>query len=109
MTILKLLFITLALVVNVLYYYNVIISLFSLKKPKSPHSYDSTIKESFCILIPCHNEEDAIQNNLTAISNCSYDKDLFTTYVIADNCTDSTVDKVKEFKLSHSDMNIEIL
>lgn len=109
MTILKLLFITLALVVNVLYYYNVIISLFSLKKPKSPHSYDSTTKESFCILIPCHNEEDAIQNNLTAISNCSYDKDLFTTYVIADNCTDSTVDKVKEFKLSHSDMNIEIL
>ena len=95
----KLLFITLALVINVLYYYNVIISLFSLKKPKSPHSYDSPTKESFCILIPCHNEEDAIQNNLTAISNCSYDKDLFTTYVIADNCTDSTVDKVKEFKL----------
>lgn len=109
MVMLMTLFLVLSIIISTLYYYNIIISLFSLKKPKSPISYDTGDKEKFCILIPCHNEEDVIQNNLEAIKNCTYKKDLFTVYVIADNCSDSTADIVKEFAKAHPQMSVKVL
>lgn len=103
------LFIVLAVIMNVLYYYNVFISLFSLKKPKAPTSYEVGVKESFCILIPCHNEETVILKNLAAIANCTYDKNYYTVYVIADNCSDRTVQYAEGFKMLFPKLNLEIL
>ena len=107
----SILYTLLSVLLNGVYYYNVITSLFSIKsvKHKQVEPYDRERKETFCILIPCHNEQDVIQRNLAAISKSIYDKDLYKVYVIADNCTDNTVDKVEEFMHTFPDMNIEIL
>lgn len=96
---------------NGIYYYNVGASLFSVKSVKHNQvdSYNRETKETFIILIPCHNEQNVIQKNLTAISKSTYDKNLYKVYVIADNCTDNTVAKVKEFMSVAPDMNIEVL
>ena len=101
----------LSVLLNGIYYYNVVTSLFTIKsiKHKQTYSYDRERKETFCILIPCHNEQNVIQKNLAAISNSTYDKDLYKVYVIADNCTDNTVAKVKEFMSAAPNMNIEVL
>ena len=58
---------TLSVLLNGIYYYNIGTSLFSLKsiKHKQTYSYDREMKESFLILIPCHNEQNVIQKNLT--------------------------------------------
>ena len=101
----------LSVLLNGIYYYNIATSLFSLKKSKDEqiNSYERERKETFAILIPCHNEQSVIQKNLTAISKSTYDKNLYKVYVVADNCTDDTVAKVEEFMDAFPDMNIEIL
>ena len=107
------LYMTLSVLLNGIYYYNVTTSLFFIKnkniKHKQIESYNRERKETFAILIPCHNEQNVIQKNLTAISKSTYDKNLYKVYVIADNCTDNTVAKVKEFMSTAPDMNIEVL
>src|SRR5947209_4321467 len=45
---------------------------------------------NFAILIPAHNEEVLIGQLLSSLSQLNYPRDLYTIYVIADNCTDST-------------------
>ena len=105
------LYVSLGVLLNGIYYYNIGTSLFSLKKFKHEQidSYDRERKETFAILIPCHNEQNVIQKNLTAISKSTYDKDLFSVHVIVDNCSDNTEDKVREFMDNFPDMNIQIL
>ena len=107
----SILYAALSVLLNGIYYYNVVTSLFCIKsvKHKQVEPYDRERKETFAILIPCHNEQDVIQRNLAAISNSTYDKDLYKVYVIADNCTDNTVVKVKEFMSTAPGMNIEVL
>ena len=107
----SILYALLSVLLNGIYYYNVITSLFSIKsvKHKKVEPYDRERKETFSILIPCHNEQNVIQKNLAAISNSTYDKDLYKVYVIADNCTDDTVARVKEFMSAAPGMNIEVL
>ena len=85
----------LSVLLNGIYYYNIATSLFSLKNKNVKHtqidSYNRERKETFAILIPCHNEQNVIQKNLTAISKSTYDKNLYKVYVVADNCTDNTM------------------
>ena len=102
----------LGVLLNGIYYYNIVTSLFSIKNIKHKQivdSYDRERKETFAILIPCHNEKNVIKKNLTAISKSTYDKNLYKVYVIADNCTDNTEAKVKEFMDTFPNMNIQIL
>ena len=106
------LYMTLGVLLNGIYYYNIVTSLFSIKNFKHEQivePYDRERKETFAILIPCHNEQNVIQKNLTAISKSTYSKDLYSVCVIADNCTDNTVAKVEEFMDTYPDMNIQIL
>ena len=79
------LYMTLSVLLNGIYYYNIGTSLFSLKnfKHKQIDSYDRERKETFAILIPCHNEQNVINKNLTAISKSTYDKNLYKVYVYA--------------------------
>lgn len=45
---------------------------------------------NFAILIPAHNEEMVLGTLLDSLSKLAYPEDLYTVYVVADNCTDST-------------------
>ena len=108
----NILYMTLSVLVNGIYYYNIVTSLFSIKNFKHKQiveSYYRERKETFAILIPCHNEQNVIQKNLTAISKSTYNKDLFSVHVIVDECTDDTVAKVREFMDTYPNMNIQIL
>ncbi len=45
---------------------------------------------TFAILIPAHDEEDALPATLAACADLDYPAERFTVYVVADNCTDRT-------------------
>ena len=47
-------------------------------------------KHKYAILIAARNEEKVIGNLLDSINKQDYPKNLITTFVVADNCTDNT-------------------
>jgi cellulose synthase/poly-beta-1,6-N-acetylglucosamine synthase-like glycosyltransferase len=47
---------------------------------------------NFAILIPAHNEEVVLGTLLESLTALEYQKDLYTIYVVADNCTDRTAE-----------------
>jgi len=46
----------------------------------------------FAVLIPAHDEEAVIGGTLAALSSCSYPHELRSVHVVADHCTDRTVE-----------------
>jgi cellulose synthase/poly-beta-1,6-N-acetylglucosamine synthase-like glycosyltransferase len=50
----------------------------------------------FAIIIPAHNEEELIGATLDALGTVDYPQELYEAVVIADNCTDKTVQTVQE-------------
>lgn len=97
-------------VIFVIYLYNTTITFFSWKKPKTKKDLlNLNDKQTFSILIPCHNEEEVIEDTLNAIYNNDYNKMLYTTYIVLDNCTDSTLDKCNNFIKSHLEFNCETI
>ena len=57
-----------------------------------PKEYTATKNHRFAILISARNEESVIRDLLNTIANQTYPTELLDTYVIADNCTDSTAE-----------------
>lgn len=53
-------------------------------------------KHKYAIVIAARNEEKVIGNLLDSIKKQDYPKDLITTFVVADNCTDKTAQVVRE-------------
>ena len=49
-------------------------------------------KYHFAILIPCRNEQKVIRNLIISLKKQKYPKELFTIYVIPNNCTDNTAE-----------------
>ncbi len=66
------------------------ISLFGWFKRKESPAQDYPPEKRFAIIIPAHNEEKVIAHILDSLERQNYPKELFTIYVIADNCTDKT-------------------
>ena len=62
-----------------------IIGIFKTRKFKK-----AKVKHKYAILIAARNEEKVIGNLLDSIAKQDYPRDLLTTFVVADNCTDST-------------------
>lgn len=63
---------------------------------------------SFAIVIPAHNEEEAIGDTLRSCHALDYPKDKYTVYCIADNCTDSTASVARQMgavSLERHDLN----
>lgn len=52
-------------------------------------------KRNLYVLVPAHNESEQIEETLRSLRNQSFEADRIV--VIADNCTDDTVDKAKAF------------
>lgn len=50
----------------------------------------------FAIVIPAYNEADVIQRTLDSLRALDYPRELFEAHVVADNCTDSTADIVRQ-------------
>lgn len=53
-------------------------------------------KHKYAIVIPARNEEAVIGNLLDSINRQDYPKELITTFVVADNCTDNTAKVARE-------------
>jgi 1,2-diacylglycerol 3-beta-glucosyltransferase len=49
----------------------------------------------FAVLIPAHDEEDVIADTLAALAAVEYPRDRYAVHVVADHCTDNTVDLVR--------------
>lgn len=60
----------------------------------SPHFH-------FAILIPAHNEEVLLDIMLENLSMLAYPKELYTVYVVADNCTDRTAELARALGWVH--------
>lgn len=59
---------------------------------KSARRNDSTAASTFAILVPAHNEELLIGTTLSSLALLDYPADLHNVHIIADNCTDRTVE-----------------
>lgn len=68
-----------------------ILSLFSKNDPAF-----TNIKNRFAILVCAHNEEMVIEQIIQNLKSLNYPTSHYDIYVICDNCTDSTVSRVKE-------------
>lgn len=79
---------------NLIFYTS--LSLIGLKKPKRNYAI-SEDKHKFLFLIPAHNEESVITETLDSILSQNYNPELYDVVVIADNCSDRTVDIVNSF------------
>ncbi len=59
----------------------------------------------FALLIPAHNEETVLDKCLESTKNLNYYEHLYKTFVIADNCTDKTVEVAKQYKVEILERN----
>jgi len=64
------------------------------RNQENTHSLASS-RLDFAILVPAHNEEAILGILLESLSALEYPKDLYTVYVVADNCTDRTAELVR--------------
>jgi len=64
-------------------------------KKRNSEAISPSSQANFVILIPAHNEEAILGNLLGSLSKLAYPKDLYTVFVVADNCTDNTAELVR--------------
>ena len=88
MEILKYISAALVLLTSLCYFYQLVYLVLPLvKKPKVLTAFNPN---RYAILIAARNEEAVLPHLLGSIQTQDYPRDLVTTYVIADNCTDQT-------------------
>lgn len=75
-----------------IYYF--IISLFGLYKPKEEKNNIISYKR-FALIIAAHNEELVIGHIVENLNNIDYPRELYDIFVIADNCSDNTMEAAK--------------
>ncbi|MFT8313538.1 MAG: glycosyltransferase family 2 protein [Clostridium sp.] len=74
--------------------YCLFISLFGFYKKKSSSSIKP--KKTFALIVAAHNEEAVISDIVFSLNRLDYPKDMYDTFVIADNCTDNTAKKARK-------------
>ena len=68
------------------------------KRDKHKHDeFEDSAQTNFAILIPAHNEEMILSKLLESLSQLEYPQELYTIYVVADNCTDTTASLARQF------------
>ena len=87
---LKTLSFLLILITTICYAYQIIYLFVPLLWKRRPHKEEKLHR--YAILIAARNEEPVLPHLLDTIRAQDYPKDLFTTYVVADNCTDRTAE-----------------
>ena len=75
--------------------YQLVISIFGFRKPtKNYKDFDPQLR--FLVLVPAHNEEPVIAGIIHNLRHMEYPKELYDFYILADNCTDRTVDIARQ-------------
>ena len=96
-------FILVALVfVNLIY--SISLSIFGLKRPKRDYEIVPDQKK-FLFLVPAHNEEAVIGPTIESLISQNYSPELYDIVVIADNCTDRTVEIIQSYERAHAFIN----
>lgn len=93
--IIKITQILLIVLTNMFGLYQVVIALAALVKVKEK-PFKVKKDHRFMIIIPAHNEEKVVGNLVDSISKIEYPKELYDTYVIADNSNDKTKQVAEE-------------
>ncbi|MDR0298278.1 MAG: glycosyltransferase family 2 protein [Streptococcaceae bacterium] len=70
--------------------FTTMVSIFALKKPTRDYPIVPDEKK-FLMIVPAHNEDTVIKETVEALAYQNYARDLYDIVVIADNCTDHTV------------------
>ena len=86
---------TIGTILTILTFYKKIVhlvGLFSRKKFQPTNT-----KHKYAICVAARNEEKVIRNLIESIHNQDYDQNKITLFIIANNCTDKTVDVVKDY------------
>lgn len=74
--------------------YCLFISLFGFYKKKNSSSIKP--KKTFALIVAAHNEEAVISDIVVSLNRLDYPRDMYDTFVIADNCTDNTAKKARK-------------
>lgn len=72
--------------------YYLFLAIVGLISKNTPNVNENDAKQSnrFAIIVPAHNEENAILKTINSCKNIEYPDEMYKTFVIADNCTDKT-------------------
>jgi 1,2-diacylglycerol 3-beta-glucosyltransferase len=77
------------------------LTLFSFfQRRKMLGSFPSRSVRRFAIMVPAHNEEDAIGRTLQSLQSLAYPRDRHEIFVIADNCTDNTAQAAAPYRVT---------
>src|SRR5439155_8788835 len=70
------------------------------KRAREAHQIGPQVfpQKTFAILIPAHNEEVILHKLLESLAQLAYPKELYSVFVIADNCTDKTTALAQQFE-----------
>jgi cellulose synthase/poly-beta-1,6-N-acetylglucosamine synthase-like glycosyltransferase len=71
------------------------ISFFGIVRIKDKKAYKP--EKRFALVVAAHNEERVIKDIVKSLKQVDYPKELYDIFVIADNCTDNTAKKAKEY------------
>lgn len=74
--------------------YYLIIAFFGIYRKKNLN--DVKPEKRFALIVAAHNEEVVIKDIVVSLDKLDYPKELYDTFVIADNCTDSTAKRAAE-------------
>jgi len=94
MQLILLLTVNLLLFANCLYLFAIILAGFINRSRTDARQSDSPPRR-LAVLIPAHNEELLIEGAIGSLIHQDYPKDLYTIFVVADNCTDNTASIAK--------------
>jgi len=89
------------IIIGTIYFHSVALSFFGIRswKPKPDHPPE----KRFAVLVAAYNEEAVIEALLKDLLRQEYPRSLYDVYVIADNCTDRTIE------LAHSVEGVRVL
>ena len=84
--------------------YYILLAVYALISKPEVVPYEGSSFNSFAIVIPAHNEEGTIMGVLKSCAELDYPGEKYEVYVIADNCSDRTVEIVKEEVISEKEI-----
>lgn len=79
-------------IVGIYYLYHFILFLASLILLREWRRFKHPCKNRFAVVIPAHNEENVIFDSVRSILKCTYPRELYDVFVVADNCNDRTAE-----------------
>ncbi|MDO5702374.1 MAG: glycosyltransferase, partial [Lachnospiraceae bacterium] len=89
-------FIILQVILTVLIGWHGVVTVFGLIRKKEPRGQDQP-QNRFAVIVCARNEENVIVHLLRSLGEQDYPKDKWHVYLLADHCTDRTVDIARSF------------